>query len=451
VNLEQLRKQAKELVRAARAGDADALARLGGREPILARAQLVVAREHGYASWGALVTAVEADAEEFVLAATSGRRQRAEAMLRARPEIERDPWARLVLGHDWSGDPQTPGGPRKWAPLLYVCHSCFASARVAKELLDRGADPNTRPLSALYGAAGIRHDPELTRLLLEAGANPDDGESLYHSTEAESTECLRLLLEHGATTAGTNALPRALDDERTEHVRLLLEAGADPNEGPILVHTVRRGRSSQTLRMLVEHGADLERRGAEWSRRGERGRTAYQHAVRRGRLDLAETLAELGASTEVDPIDEVLGAISRGEKPSAPLPEELDEDAGEILILAALWGPTDVVLDLVGPDFHGRVGGSPDGSLLAHAAWVGNAELVRALLGRGADASVRADATFDTPLGWAALGSEAYELPGRDYVAVAELLAAAGNTVEPRFLAVAHGPLEGWLEERLEA
>jgi hypothetical protein len=34
---------------------------------------------------------------------------------------------------------------------------------------------------------------------------------------------------------------------------------------------------------------------------------------------------------------------------------------------------------------------------------------------------------------------------------VAELLAAAGNPVEPRLLAVAHGPLEGWLEEKLEA
>ena len=54
MNLEQLRKQAKELVKAARAGDADALKRLDGREPILARAQLVVAREHGYPSWPAL-------------------------------------------------------------------------------------------------------------------------------------------------------------------------------------------------------------------------------------------------------------------------------------------------------------------------------------------------------------------------------------------------------------
>jgi len=454
VNLDQLRKQAKELVRSARAGDAAALERLGGREPILARAQLVLAREHGYPSWAGLVAAVEANAESFVVAATSGKCRRAQAMLAARPELERDPWARLVLGRGWAGDPRAPVGPRSWAPLLYVCHSCFASVELARELLDRGAEPNVSftneygPMSALYGAAGVRHDPELTRVLLDAGADPDDGESLYHATEAESPECLRLLLDHGATIAGTNALPHALDDERPEHVRLLLEAGADPNEGPILVHAVRRGRSPETLRLLAEHGADLERRGAEWSRRGEPGCTAYQHAIRRGRTDLAETLAELGASTHIDPVDEALGAIARGERPAVPLPVEPDEDAGEILILAALWGPVEIVLDLVGPNFRGRVGGSPDGPLLAHAAWVGNPDLVRELLARGAEPDQRADAAFDSPLGWAALGSGAYELPNRDYVAVAELLVEAGNPIEPRFADVAEGPLREWLEER---
>ena len=38
----------------------------------------------------------------------------------ARLEIEEDPWARLVLGRDWTGDLNEPGGPRL-GPLLYVC------------------------------------------------------------------------------------------------------------------------------------------------------------------------------------------------------------------------------------------------------------------------------------------------------------------------------------------
>jgi hypothetical protein len=333
VNLEQLRKQAKELTRAARADDAQALARFGGREPILARAQLVLAREHGYASWPALVAAVEANAEAFVHAATDGRRARAAAMLAARPEIERDPWARLVLGRGWEGDAGQPGGPRGWAPLLYVCHSCFASPALAAHLLERGADPNAffenryGRMSALYGASGVVHDAEITRLLLAAGADPDDGESLYHATEAESPQCLALLLAHGAQTRDTWALAHALDeDDRVEHVRLLLDAGADPNEGALLAHAVRRGRGAPILALLAERGADLERPGGETWRGDVPLRTAYQHAVLRGRDDAAAVLAELGAATDVAPEDLAVAAIARGERPAVELAGQLDPD-----------------------------------------------------------------------------------------------------------------------------
>jgi ankyrin repeat protein len=64
-SLEQLRKQAKDLLRAARAGDASAAARLravstrfdstDAATPILADAQLAIAREHGFTSWSELV------------------------------------------------------------------------------------------------------------------------------------------------------------------------------------------------------------------------------------------------------------------------------------------------------------------------------------------------------------------------------------------------------------
>lgn len=453
MNLEQLRKQAKELVRSARAGDEEALRRLGGREPILARAQLALAREHGYASWPALVATTEADAEAFVLAATGGRKERAEAMLAARPDIERDPWARLVLGRGWAGDPNEPGGPRGWAPILYASHSVFAPRGLARELLERGANPNATftneygEMSALYGAAGVVHDPELTRLLLEAGANPDDGESLYHATEADSPECLRLLLEHGAETRNTNALAHALDEDRIEHVRLLLEAGADPNGGALLAHAVRRGRGPEFIRLLVEHGADLDRPGGETWRGDVPLRRPYEQAVLRGRDDVAQALAELGAKTDVSPADAAVAAVARGERPVSPLPDELDPDAQEVLVLSALRGRLALVLDLVGPDFRGVVGGSPSGTLLHHAAWVGGADLVEELLARGADPGAPSGAEFDTPAAWAALGSQDWHIPGRDYVAVMERLLEAGAELEPRFAEVAEGPLHDWLAE----
>src|SRR5689334_7533585 len=73
-DLEQYRKQAKELLRAARAFEQDALVRFHKHHPrvrdaatppsaqtrvALADAQLVVAREHGFPSWPAFVSQVE--------------------------------------------------------------------------------------------------------------------------------------------------------------------------------------------------------------------------------------------------------------------------------------------------------------------------------------------------------------------------------------------------------
>jgi ankyrin repeat protein len=357
-----------------------------------------------------------------------------------------------VLGLGWADDPNEPGGPRAWAPLVYVSHSLFARAAFARELLERGADPNASfvnehgRMSALYGAAGRLHDPELTRVLLEAGADPDDGESLYHATEAEDPECLRLLLRHGAATRHTNALAHALDDERLAHVRALLEAGADPNEGALLAHAVRRGRGPEFLRLLVEHGAELDTPGGETWRGDVPLRTPYQHARLRGRTDSAETLAELGASTEVAPEDLAVAAVAAGHRPAAPLPAELDPDAQEVIILAALRGRLAAVVDVVGVDFRGVVGGSPEGTLLHHAAWVGNPDVVRALLERGADPLAAAP---EPPLAWAVHGSQFWEEPGRDHAGVAELLTAAGAPLELRYVEHADGPLYGWLEKRL--
>jgi hypothetical protein len=392
---------------------------------------------------------VEASPEAFVLAATGRRRTRAEAMLAASPELADDPWAALTLGRGWRGDASAPGGPRGWAPLLYVCHSCFPSVSLARELLAGGADPNASfeneygSMSALYGAAGVAHDPELTRVLLEAGANPDDGESLYHATESPSAACLELLLAHGALTRGTNALAHALDDERLEHVRLLLAGGADPNEGAIVAHAVRRGRDPEVVRLLARHGADLDRPGGETWRGNVPLRTPYQHARLRARVDVAAALAELGASTELDPADAAVESLARGERPSTPLPESLDVDGQEVIVLAALGGHLDAVVDAVGPGFRGVVGGSPEGSLVEHAAWVGDSALVERLLGLGAEPGAA--------LGWASHGSRNHGAPGRDYVAVAQLLVAAGCPVELGLLDDAEGPLYAWLEARLAA
>src|SRR5829696_4673570 len=210
---------------------------------------------------------------------------------------------------------------------------------VARRRSERHVHERVRGDVGLYGAAGVVHDPELTRALLEAGASPDDGESVYHATEAAEPDCLRLLLDAGAAEArGTNALAHALDYDRVEPVRMLLEAGADPNEHAHVAHAVRRGRGPEFVRLLHEFGADLDRPAGETWRGDALLRTPYAHAVLRGRDDVARTLEVLGASTQLPPGDAAVAAISRGERPTQPLPDKLDYDAQEALILAALGG-----------------------------------------------------------------------------------------------------------------
>jgi hypothetical protein len=59
LDLDQARRQAKELLRAAKSGDASAVARVrGDRTPRLTDAQAAVARELGFRSWPALVAGV---------------------------------------------------------------------------------------------------------------------------------------------------------------------------------------------------------------------------------------------------------------------------------------------------------------------------------------------------------------------------------------------------------
>ena len=205
-------------------------------------------------------------------------------------------------------------------------------------------------MSALYGAAGIRHDPELTRALLEAGANPNDGES-------------RLPLDRGGEP-GVPADParaRRADGrhERTRTRARRRAAGARPaaararrrpERGLVVAHAVRRGRGPETIELLVSHGADVDRPGGETWRGDVPLRTPYQHAVLRGKDDVAQLLARARRLDRGRPG----GRRGRLDRARRATDDAAPRDAGPRRAGGASSsrrsaGKLDLVLDVVGP------------------------------------------------------------------------------------------------------
>ncbi|MEO8369486.1 MAG: ankyrin repeat domain-containing protein [Candidatus Solibacter sp.] len=456
-NLEYYRKQAKALLKAAQSGDPAALQRLKTQEtPKLHDAQLAIAREQGFRSWPRFHAWLESPGAgllpTFIDAATSDRRA-AQELLAAHPELANAGFhAALVLGDapeveaalaEDASLATAPGGPDNVVPLIYVCFSRFGIplsdraagiVETARALLRHGADPNsvfqtpyqggTIPLSCIYAAAGLNNNVALTSLLLDAGANPNDGESVYHSTEHRDLACFRLLLARGASLERTNAVKHMLDREELEGLRLLLQAGADPNErnerGETALHwAVWRGRGASIIEALLTAGAQLDARR-------EDGRTAYALAVQSGQLQIAQLLARHGADTTLLPVDEFLAT-------GGTAPPELAETPGNDRLLADLAAAhrTQAVRDLLAAGMPVNAPGELGATALHWACWKGFPDLVELLLANGASLTAE-DAQFHgTPAGWLSHGSRNCHERGGDYPAVARLLIAAGAVIPP--------------------
>lgn len=479
-DLGQLKKQAKELLSAVHAGEAEALRRAAGEEIerdlfALNHAQRVIAREYGFTGWAKLklhveTREIEAAETRLVEATLEGEREAVEEILRERPALEgRSVWTAAVLGkaeaYDWAKWAKERGGPRDWPVLLYVCFGrCGGGdevrARIARALLENGADANAfwihrdwpeSPLPALYGATGVNDYPRLARVLLEAGADPNDGESRYHAAEHNHVASLEVLAEFGCDfssvdRAGGNtplyflfgyAQPTA---QMRAGVRWLLEHGANPNvvsqangvaETP-LHRAVNHNWDAETVALLVKHGADVKVKTAYQ-------RTAYELAVRGGREELARFLAQNGAATDVAETDAIMGACMRGDTAAARaiverrpgVLEELGAHDRLIALMAAREGRAEALKAIaevgLGVDVSGEWGERP----LHWAAWYGWADAVKVLLEKEVELDV-CDRRFGAPpSGWCAHGSENCGNPKGEYARVMEMLIDAGAQVAP--------------------
>jgi len=478
-NLDQLRHQARDLLRAARAGDAAATQRIQAVSDrlTLAPAQLVVARGHGFSSWAALKAEVESrttdlaeKVQAFLEASIRDWTGKAARMLAANPEIAGYNFATsVVLGdagrvrEEIARDPAVatrPDAGSGWTPLHAVCASRWyrldparseGLLAVARLLLDAGAD-----LEALAGghpwtplgcataneSAGAGTEPVI-RLLLERGAVPDD-EGLYLVGFASNAHrCLRLLLDHMPDVAGTArmALAAPVSGGDTEGVRLLLDAGADPRRYvddppcPAVYAAVRSACPGELVELLLAHGADPDAPGPD-------GRSPYRLAVGKGRTDLAALLRRGGAREDATDIDRFVSACLGADHAEARrlaaddpglLDRLTDAERGRAMVQAAEVGGAaalELMLDLGFP-IEAR-GGDKGGTALHAAAYAGSAETVRLLLDRGADIEAR-DTTFDsTPVNWASVGSgfRPRHNPGPDWVATMRTLIEAGASFE---------------------
>ncbi len=369
-NLEQLRRRAKDLQRDLRAGDTRAIARFHEHHPhprevpVLADAQLVVAREHGFPGWAQLrgyVDRVAAHGPGLQHAYRDDldyHRERATGLL----ESARDATPEAVAAFGRWEAPLTEVGARSVVAHEHGFASWSAFARYVGGLRAAG-----EPFAQAFDAVEARDPMRLTALL------------------DRSPELAGLRGTNGNDLLG---MAGATGDQRL--VQLLLERGADPSRGNA-------------------HG---------W--------TPLHQAAYGGRVDLAEMLLAAGApsttSARGDGGTPLVVALFWGHPVPRQLVGRIGLHPGNLRVAAGL-GLTEMIAELVAADgtlhpaagahrgFYRPHGGFPFWTpaddprevldeALSWASRADRVEAVQALVARGAD--IEADVYRGTPLAWAA-------------------------------------------------
>ncbi|WP_188187236.1 ankyrin repeat domain-containing protein [Nonomuraea sp. SYSU D8015] len=458
-SLERLRKQAKTLLQYVRAGVPEALALVAEFHPRppetlkLSDAQLVTARMYGFASWPRLrehlgtverysrsphrVAPRDELPEEFLRLACltygadhPGRTGEADLLLARHPHLSTANVFTMaatgsadVLAGVLAEDPglaRAQGGPFGWEPLLYLTYARLDSpgryTAAARLLLQHGADPNagflwdglTSPFTALTGAFGGGEGDQpphaqglaLARLLLEAGADANDSQTLYNlglgGSFSDDTTHLELLLEFGLGRGRGGPWHARLGPALQSPQQLLREE---------LATAALRG-GPRRARLLLAHGAEADGLG-EHPAYG--GRTPHELALLNGHTEVAEILAAAGASAALDEMDAFTAACMRADAdavaafgPEAPA-RALARSPELINIAAGQRKPAAVrLLAGLGFDVNHLRRATP----LHDAAWNDDVDTARTLIELGADPTIKDTEHDSTPLGWAEYGGK---------------------------------------------
>ncbi len=417
LDLEQLRKQAKELVRARRAE---------GRPIKLSEAQFELAREHGFASWPKLKEYVSrlgaeqpfhTDLEYYEGRADGIATVNGVTVAEARLDLAQrhgfPSWNRLRRHVAALADGTEPASPFM---LAYRAVEDDDAERLAA-ILD--AHPELIEARGTNGndLLGMANSVEVARLMLDRGADPNRGNDygwtkLHQAGYANWVSMAELMIAAGgrldlsARGDGGTPLIAALFWGHREIAPLL---GLEPGN--------LRVAAGLGLPEMIRELHGTQRAGAHREfYRPHGGFPAWQPskdpqevldealvwAAKSDRVDVLELLVELGARVDADPYrgTPLIWAAANGR-------------AASVRKLVALGADPNQRTTFGGPD-HGR------GVTALHLAGQGGRdEAVEALLELGADPKVR-DALYDSPpAGWAAFG-EHPELSAR-------LTAAAGG------------------------
>ena len=365
--------------------------------------------------------------------------------------LDQDPASVHAKSPPYGGDALNYLGLSKYLRLDPSRSEAFL--RAARALLDAGADPNTgfwttgkfpEYESALYGAAGVAHHAALTRLLIEAGANPNDEDAVYHCPEGDDLGAMQVLVETGKVTPENLSLMlvRKHDWHDYEGVKYLLEHGADPNlkrgrGWHPLLHAIARDNDLAIIELLVDHRADPNVR--------DEGTSTIELAARRGRGDVLAMFGKRGFPLDLQGVDRLIAACAMDDGTNVTelvrrepqlIPELLAQGSTLLSEFTGTWNTAGVrhLLDLGVPvtslyKGDGYFDIAPNSTALHVAAWKLRADLVQLLLERGAAVNAR-DGKERTPLMLAVKACVDSYWSERHTSEPARLLLAAGATTD---------------------
>lgn len=330
-NLTHLRNEAKQRLKQMRRADPGAK---------LADAQQVTARRYGFTSWRKLKAYVDAlydSGERLTGAVRAGDTETMRAVLDRHPA--------LVNATTDLNQRIRPSD----ALAMRLIHLAIAENQfeAAKLLVERGADLNVRNADGrlpLHDCFELGHDA-FRDLLLNAGAEPDVCAAVAYGMHRR----LRELLERDPDTAndlqtGISPVGWSIYGQQPESIRILIEHGAILNRPPYDAAAwapAAHVANTAMVRLLLEHGADP-------NCRDENGDTPMHLAIRsrivRNPSAFIELLVASGADPTITngdgrtPLDEAIiesGKMAETYFPARPVaPKELDR-AIELLRLAA--------------------------------------------------------------------------------------------------------------------